>query len=338
MSKEPNFNSKEELDEFLETWGLDRLLQSYTAVIQSIAERLWQPQHESMAGVMPDDYVAKGLDEVVGFVDTWIPGVSSFKSYVLGRLRFRMLDLLRENSRIPRLALARLQRFAEVEKELMQNLGRQPRLEEVLETLNWSMEFYLEVESQAQFHSWSQITKEKRGIDFDRNDHCTLETISMVHGSTRADAEFVTTEGFRRIFRTLPQYWDKVAFYLYFCLGHKMHEVGHTIGVSESRCSQAISSYFRHLSEGLNIDPAAISNNTVQDLIITRWEQLSKRARQSLMMEFNLTTHFPETQRNTGQHSPNITTVDFGQQTEISISSSAIFDNRTLCLVFDLEE
>jgi RNA polymerase sigma factor for flagellar operon FliA len=211
------------------------------ALVRQIAGRI---RRRLPAGVDMDELVQAGLIGLNEALSRFEEGPgSNFESYAARRIEGAMLDVLRENDTLPRLARSRLREVAATVQRLEQKLGRTPRALEVANELGWPLEALhacmveagaggkraadeeLE-EPQEVFQSVTDpLTYD--GHHLGRPPSDPLRALQQRQRQAALSAAFDALEEAERY--VMEAIYDR---------GLALKEVGQTLGVSESRVSQ----------------------------------------------------------------------------------------------------
>ena len=154
--------------------------------------------------------------------------------FAKSRIRGAILDEVRKLSRLPRSAIVSIKTHNKATKELADSLGREPRNNEVAEHLGISLEQY---EKEREHANRFATVSDPEG------------TLIQNQVDTRAHAEdpgeAVANEETKRILAAEIEELserEKLILSLYYERELNLKEIGATIGVSESRVSQILSS------------------------------------------------------------------------------------------------
>ncbi len=184
-----------------------------------------------------DDLLSYGTVGLIEAIDRFDLSYGvKFETYAIARIRGQIIDSLRALDMLPRSAYRRAKKIEAVFAELSQSLGRLPTDPEVAN--------YLGIEL-SEYHTWLKdatfvIVSLDQPRVFSDGEQATLydalEDERVLTPAELIDRQELTTQLVSAI-RELPER-EQLLISLYYNDGLTMKEVGHVLGVSESRVSQ----------------------------------------------------------------------------------------------------
>ena len=168
-----------------------------------------------------------------------------FENFAHSRVRGAMLDEVRRLSFLPRSAVAFNKSHNESIHTLAAELGRTPTQAEIAEYMGKDLEdFHKERGKAKRFETYSMevVTEEVMGIADDESQQpdVIVEEAEFMNAVTDAIAD-------------LPER-EQLVMQLYYVEEFNLKEIGETLGVSESRVSQILSSVVKKLRTTLKVD------------------------------------------------------------------------------------
>ncbi len=168
-----------------------------------------------------------------------------FENFAHSRVRGAMLDEVRRLSFLPRSAVAFNKSHNESIHTLAAELGRTPTQAEIAEYMGKDLEdFHKERGKAKRFETYSMevVTEEVMGIADDESQQpdVIVEEAEFMDAVTDAIAD-------------LPER-EQLVMQLYYVEEFNLKEIGETLGVSESRVSQILSSVVKKLRTTLKVD------------------------------------------------------------------------------------
>jgi RNA polymerase sigma factor for flagellar operon FliA len=160
-----------------------------------------------------------------------------FETYAAPRIRGAILDEMRYMDWVPRLVRARATKLAAATKRLQSALDRDPTDEELAKQMKVSALEFQKIKDDSVAVGVVSLSRKHFETDSNKDvtegDLLTNPSPSPAHGPDNADA-------MSRLLRGLgPK--EQLAVKLYFGQDMPMKEVGHALGLSESRVSQILS-------------------------------------------------------------------------------------------------
>ncbi len=168
-----------------------------------------------------------------------------FENFAHSRVRGAMLDEVRRLSFLPRSAVAFNKSHNESIHTLAAELGRTPTQAEIADYMGKDLEeFHKERGKAKRFETYSMevVTEEVMGIadDSSQQPDVIVEEAEFMNAVTDAIAD-------------LPER-EQLVMQLYYVEEFNLKEIGETLGVSESRVSQILSSVVKKLRSTLKVD------------------------------------------------------------------------------------
>lgn len=170
---------------------------------------------------------------------TFDPGKGvDFEDFAYNRIRGAIIDEVRRMSTMPRSAIANLKHHSEASQALANQLGRAPRESEIAAYTGKDLKEYQREGSHAQ---WFETVSMETVPD---------EALNVAAGASWEPearvAEAQLMDALQSSIASLPER-DRLVLSLYYSEGMNLKEIGATIGVSESRVSQILSSNVKKL-------------------------------------------------------------------------------------------
>jgi RNA polymerase sigma factor for flagellar operon FliA len=210
-----------------------QLIKQHAPLVEKIARRMVKTL---AANVDCDDLIQDGM---MGLMDAILrnsqtAACAEFESYVAQRARGAMIDGLRINDPGSRQVRRTMRRIEQVMQQLGHQLGRAPLESEVATTLGLQIADYQQILQDA--HGYALISIE------DLDDENNLENYLNQCADSSADPLVILERAALRqaiasAIEALPKQ-EKMLLSLYYEDGLRMHEIGKTMALSESRISQ----------------------------------------------------------------------------------------------------
>ncbi len=196
-----------------------------------------------------DELVQVGMIGLLEASRAFDPGKGiEFENFAHSRVRGAMLDEVRRLSFLPRSAVAFNKEHNTTVHALAAELGRTPTQAEIAEYMGKDLEdFHKERGKAKRFETYSMevVTEEVMTIadDSSQQPEVIVEEAQFMDAVTDAIAQ-------------LPER-EQLVMQLYYVEEFNLKEIGETLGVSESRVSQILSSVVKKLRGTLKVDNAA---------------------------------------------------------------------------------
>ena len=218
----------------------DQLIDHYIPLVRRIAERA----RYSLAGhVALEDLYSSGLVGLLDAMDRYSPSRNiKFSTFASLRIRGAMLDDVRSNDWVPRVARQAFQQFWSARQTLLQRYQREPDEEEMMRELQCDREAYTKLCQEvnltqlSSFHAIGNTEHDGEESRFEFPDH--RETKHRHLEELR--------ECLRVALDTLPEK-KKAALVMYYHEELTLKEISKVLGVSEGRVSQILSEVVAHL-------------------------------------------------------------------------------------------
>jgi RNA polymerase sigma factor FliA len=219
----------------------NRLVLQYSPLVKYVVGRVRSgiPQNVESADLLSDGFI--GLMDAV---QKFEPGRGlQFQTYAVPRIRGAILDGMRKADWVPRGVRSQMRGIDRAQVALQHRLGRTPEDTEVATELDITLGELQAIRSKASYTGVSHLDETETGEE-------------SVPGAVDIDTEAseVRTALVSAI-RLLPQR-DQIIMTLYYFEGLTLSEIGHVLGVTESRVSQLHSRCTTNLRTHL-IDAAA---------------------------------------------------------------------------------
>jgi len=209
------------------------LIEKHTPLVKKIAARM---AHGLSANVEYDDLVQDGM---LGLMDAILRSTKAaagaqFESYVAQRARGAMLDGLRAFDPAGRQIRRDMRQVERTIHSLGHLLGRAPLESEVAAALDLTLADYQHLLQEA--HGYTLISLDD--LTDEDNPQAYLELCASSHAAPLAALERESLRQALIAAITVLPAQEKFMLNLYYEEGLKMHEIGATMGLSESRVSQ----------------------------------------------------------------------------------------------------
>ena len=224
----------------------NRLLTHYQPLVRYAAERI---KTRLPREIELDDLEAAGffglLDAVHGF--DLSRGVK-FETYCGARIRGAILDELRLQDWVPRLVRARANRLAWARGACEMELGRPPSGKEVADKLGCSVKEYAQLVREASTVGVFRVTQNPQDEESGRG----VREIDGLQDNNGEDPSSETQrEDLKELIMKGLNKKERLILYLYYYETLTMREIGHSLGLSESRVSQIHASLLIRLKKNL---------------------------------------------------------------------------------------
>jgi len=229
-----------------DTPSRNTLLEYYLPQVKYTAARLHSRFPKS---VDLDDLYSVGILGLVDAINKFDSARNvKFETYCVRRIKGAIFDDIRKNDRVPRLVRTRAKQLQKVTHRLESIFGRSPSDEELADELKMSMEDFYRFQRDANASSLISLNTNFSNSDGDE-EFGELDIISNhksqdpFHEILKKDLKESVTKGFSR--------QEKLIIILYHFEEMTMHEIGDTLGISESRVCQLHSSIIARLRSHL---------------------------------------------------------------------------------------
>ncbi|MBW3596513.1 MAG: FliA/WhiG family RNA polymerase sigma factor [Planctomycetes bacterium] len=225
----------------------NRLVETYMPLVRFNAERVRSRLPDT---VELDDLISSGTFGLISAIESFdLDRGVKFETFCVPRIRGAMLDELRSMDWAPRMVRSQAARFHQARKELEHTLGRRPTEAELAGRLDVTpeeverMALEANVAIQISLHKVrrdDEGAKEQTEIDIleDR------KSIDPTRRLQKRDLMRLVTKGLNRA--------ERLILLLYYYEEMTMKEIGHTLGLSESRVSQMHSNIVQRLKGQLS--------------------------------------------------------------------------------------
>ncbi len=222
------------------------LMERYLPLVKYNGERIWQRLPD---GVELDDLISAGVFGLMDAIDAFdmSRGVK-FETYCVPRIRGAMLDELRTMDWVPRLVRSKASKLSNATKALEARLGRTPKIQELAERMEMSVQEVEKMISDA--NAVNLISLNKKWYETDSyKDVREIDILEDKKGEDptrriqKNDLMRLVTKGLNRN--------ERLIIILYYYEELTMKEIGATLDLSESRVSQMHSSIVQRLQHQL---------------------------------------------------------------------------------------
>lgn len=227
----------------------DRLIEQYLPLVRYVVARL----PVTLSGSLDrDDFYSVGVMGLMHAAATFDPARgASFKTFAYTAIRGAILDEVRKHDPVPRNRRDRLRKMNRADAALRADLGREPTLVELAQTLGCD-EQDLDDDLQALHTSRTLSLDETYGGDDDAGALSSQIAATDVidpglHATSREDVERLTMA-----ITELPA-TDRHVVVLYFHEQLFLKEIGEILGVTESRVSQILTRAIERLRLKLKV-------------------------------------------------------------------------------------
>ena len=229
-----------------DTPSRNTLLEYYLPQVKYTAARLHSRFPQS---VELDDLYGVGIFGLIDAINKFDPTRNvKFETYCVRRIHGTIIDDIRKKDRVPRLVRMRAKQLQEVTHRLEAIFGRSPSDEELADELEMNMEDFYYFQRDANASSLISLNTDFSDSD---GDYSELDMITN-HKSQdpfievqKKDLKEYITRGFSR--------QEKLILILYHFEQMTMHEIGDSLGISESRVCQLHSSIIARLRSRLKV-------------------------------------------------------------------------------------
>ena len=222
------------------------LIEKYLPLVRYNAERVWAKLPE---GVDLNDLISAGVFGLMDAIEAFdLERGVKFETYCVPRIRGAMLDELRTMDWVPRLVRSKASKLEAARKQIEAQLGRPPTEPELAKALSLSLEEFEKLKSEASAVNLISLNKKWYETDSykDVREIDILEDSKgedPTRGIQKRDVMKLVTKGLNRN--------ERLILILYYYEELTMKEIGHTLGLSESRVSQMHSSIVNRLKDQL---------------------------------------------------------------------------------------
>ncbi|MGH3326510.1 MAG: RNA polymerase sigma factor WhiG [Streptomycetales bacterium] len=215
----------------------ERLILHYSPLVKYVAGRM---SVGLPASVDPSDYVSYGVFGLIDAIEKFEPQRAiKFETYAMNRIRGAIIDELRALDWIPRSVRQKARAVERAYASLEARLSRTPTEVEVAEEMDISQDELHAVFSQLSLVNVAALD-ELLHLRSERGDSLTLGD-TLEDRSAQDPVEVFESRETRRLLasaiNTLPER-EKMVVTLYYYEGLTLAEIGHVLGVSESRTCQ----------------------------------------------------------------------------------------------------
>lgn len=220
-----------------------KLIEAYFPLVRYIAERL---SSTLPASVEVDDLTSMGTFGLIEAIDRFdVSRGFQFKTYCTARVRGAILDSLRTNDWVPRLVRLRVNLVDKTLRRLHADLGREPTVIEMADTLGMSQEAYRALREEASPISMLSLTDESsddpeggsRMIDLVRDE----KSIDPREEQQKLDVRDL-------LFKHLSEK-EKTIVAMYYYEGLSMREIATMLRLTESRICQIHAKIIKRLKD-----------------------------------------------------------------------------------------
>ncbi|NQU50545.1 MAG: FliA/WhiG family RNA polymerase sigma factor [Planctomycetes bacterium] len=216
------------------------LIRRYQALVRYTAERMAASLPKS---VDVDDLSQEGNFGLMDAIEKFDPerGIK-FKTYCSTRIRGAILDALRTQDWVPRLARTRSNKAERVRQKFMSEEGREPTDAEMAEHLD------LEVKYLNKAHARSMLNLSDRRPDSSER-RSTIDTLSESAEDNPFD--LVNRRDLMAVITRSLSEKERSILYMYYIDGLNLREIGERMALTESRVCQIHGNVIRRLRERL---------------------------------------------------------------------------------------
>lgn len=234
--------------QYHDTASRNTLLEHYLPQVKYTATRLHSRFPQS---VELDDLYGVGILGLIDAINKFDPTRNvRFETYCVQRIKGTIIDDIRKKDRVPRLVRTRAKQLQEVTQRLEAIFGRTPSDEELADELKMNMEDFYHFQRDANASSLISLNTTFSESDGDE-EFGELNIISDQKSkdpsieAQKKDLKEYITRGFSR--------QERLIVVLYHFEQMTMHEIGDSLGISESRVCQLHSSIIARLKSRLNL-------------------------------------------------------------------------------------
>ncbi len=222
------------------------LIEHYLPLVRYNAERVWAKLPE---GVDLNDLISAGVFGLMDAIEAFdLERGVKFETYCVPRIRGAMLDELRTMDWVPRLVRSKASKLEAARKKAEAELGRPPTDAEVAERMNLTLEEYDKLKSEASAVNLVSLNKKW----YETDSYKDVREIDILEDSKGEDpTEGIQKRDLMRLVTKGLNRNERLIIILYYYEELTMKEIGHTLGLSESRVSQMHSSIVSRLKDQL---------------------------------------------------------------------------------------
>lgn len=215
----------------------ERLIVHYAPLVKYVSGRVAMGLPPN---IDPEDLNSYGIFGLVDALEKFEPdrGVK-FETYAIARIRGAVFDGLREQDWVPRTVRQKARRLEQTIARLEARLGRSATDAEVSAAMNMSLEEYTALLSEIRGTGivsldewWAMDGDDDKGLTLGE----LIEDPAAEHVGAAIEAEEVE-KLLGQVIDALPER-EKLIITLYYYEGLTLKEIGHVLGVTESRVSQ----------------------------------------------------------------------------------------------------
>ena len=216
------------------------LIRRYQALVRFTAERMGASLPKS---VDVDDLAQEGNFGLMDAIEKFDPerGIK-FKTYCSTRIRGSILDALRSQDWVPRLARTRANKAEKVRQQFMSEEGREPTDKELADHLE------LDVTALNKARARSMLNLSDRRPDSSER-RASIDTLSESGESNPYD--LVNRRDLMSVITRSLSEKEKSILYMYYIDGLNLREIGERMALTESRVCQIHGNVIRRLRERL---------------------------------------------------------------------------------------
>jgi RNA polymerase sigma factor FliA len=216
------------------------LIRRYQALVRFTAERMGASLPKS---VDVDDLAQEGNFGLMDAIEKFDPerGIK-FKTYCSTRIRGSILDALRSQDWVPRLARTRANKAEKVRQQFMSEEGREPTDKELADHLE------LDVTALNKARARSMLNLSDRRQDSSEG-RASIDTLSESGESNPFD--LVNRRDMMSVITRSLSEKEKSILYMYYIDGLNLREIGERMALTESRVCQIHGNVIRRLRERL---------------------------------------------------------------------------------------
>lgn len=224
----------------------------YYGLVTRIAEKV----HAKIVAVDVDVLTSLGVDGLYDSIDGFTPSKGNkFETYASWRIRFGIIDEIRKDDWVPRLARQRAKALIATREELEGSLGRKASDEEMAEAMEMDVDEYNSLASKSSIKSLQSLDTAIPGLGHEgAEDLSIIDCISDGKNANPSDS-MIDAEFASKLFGTGFTPMEKQVIWGYHYEKRSMKEISKIIGLSESRVSQMHARIMKRLEDKIIRNP-----------------------------------------------------------------------------------
>lgn len=215
----------------------DQVVKAYLPLVRHIVNRLNIPPSDTLSR---NDFFQFGIVGLLDALNRYRPDMGSqFKTFAYRRIYGEIVDAIRQHGYLSRSQLDLVKKIERSERELINELKREPALSEICEHLGIAEEVYYSIIQNAQINYSISLQGMKGGAgDGD------IPTLDMIPDTDQLSPEAKMSQAslkaeLKAVLLSLPEK-ERLILALYYYEELTLNDIGQVLGISESRVSQIL--------------------------------------------------------------------------------------------------